>query len=88
MGTSEEGTEVQAFTSEKSFTTQHNVFVEHRNVRRLDGSAVEIADLTRQQAQTTCEICGEPVINTDWPTGEWRHMAADETARYTSQEEE
>ena len=67
-----------------TFSTPHKVFFERGHVRQLDGSPVSIANLAQQRAKSVCSICGDPVINPDWPTDQWRHMTPDEAARYAA----
>jgi hypothetical protein len=65
--------------------TAHNVFIDqHKAITRVDGTGVALTDLAPQRAKTLCEICGQPVINDDWPTKPWRHMTPDEVARYAA----
>lgn len=67
----------------------HNVFIDqHKEITSVDGMGIEITDLKRQRAKTVCAICGQPVINDDWPTAPWRHMRPEEVAAYVPRKPE
>lgn len=69
------------------FTSPHNVFTDAARRVRLDGKPIDVyAVLQVQQVRAPCEICGQWAICADWPTAPWRHMTAEEVARYVPQE--
>ena len=65
-----------------TFSTPHNVFPRREKTTDLDGGKFDVHSLTRQVAKSECHVCGYPLINEAWPTGEWRHMTTEEVGRY------
>lgn len=70
-----------------AFTTPHYVFPRTEKNTALDGSPMDVHSLVRQQAKSECHFCGAPIINTDWPTGSWRHQTKEEIAKYETEQQ-
>jgi hypothetical protein len=63
------------------YSPPHNIFPDVKRMTRLDGSPLEVASLVRQEAVSTCLVCGLVVVNPDWPTNEWAHAGQVELNR-------